>query len=66
MKKNYKFITYFVVKNGGQRPRGSVGMQVEIYYKEVGRGLDVIDFALLQWRLAGNRVVNFYYSRSLI
>jgi hypothetical protein len=39
MEKNYKFIKYFVVKNGGQRSRESVGMQVEIrvYYKEVGR-----------------------------
>jgi len=39
MEKNYKFIKYFVVKNGGQRSRESVGMHVEIrvYYKEVGR-----------------------------
>jgi len=66
MEKNYKFIKYFVVKNEGQRPRESVGMHVEIYYKEVGRRLYVIDFGLLQWRLAVNPVVKFYYSRSFI
>jgi hypothetical protein len=48
MEKNYNFIKYFVVKNEGRRPRESVGMHVEMYYKEVGCGLDVIDFGSLQ------------------